>query len=127
MPKGILAGVEFEIDEDGFIQEPEKWSEAVAEDLAKDESSITPMPPDQWRLVNYIRDYYLQFGVAPPVRMLCKKNDFDLKYVYEMFPRGQPREPVKWLACPSLPVAFRGVIRLIVACLWNRSSMIAAH
>jgi tRNA 2-thiouridine synthesizing protein E len=38
LPKATLAGVEFEIDEDGFIQEPEKWSEAVAEDLAKEES-----------------------------------------------------------------------------------------
>ena len=101
MPKGILAGVEFEIDEDGFIQEPEKWSEAVAEDLAKAESSITPMPTDQWRLVKYIRDYYLQFGVAPPVRMLCKKNDFDLKYVYEMFPKGPAAGACKVAGLPK--------------------------
>lgn len=101
MPKATLAGVEFEIDEDGFIQEPEKWSEAVAEDLAKDESSITPMPADQWRLVNYIRDYYLQFGVAPPVRMLCKKNDFDLKYVYEMFPKGPAAGACKVAGLPK--------------------------
>jgi len=101
LPKATLAGVEFEIDEDGFIQEPEKWSEAVAEDLAKDESSITPMPPDQWRLVNYIRDYYLQFGVAPPVRMLCKKNDFDLKYVYEMFPKGPAAGACKVAGLPK--------------------------
>ena len=43
LPKATLAGMEIEIDEDGFIQEPEKWSEAVAEDLAKEESSVSPM------------------------------------------------------------------------------------
>ncbi len=85
MPKSVLGGLEMEIDEDGFIQEPERWSTAVAEDLAKTEE-VESMGEDHWNLVNYIRDYYLQFGVAPPVRMLCKKTGFDLKYVYELFP-----------------------------------------
>ena len=34
MPKVTLAGVEIEIDEDGFIQEPERWSREMAEDIA---------------------------------------------------------------------------------------------
>lgn len=101
MPKATFGGQELEIDEDGFIQEPEKWSEAVAEDLAKDESSVAPMGEDHWRLVNYIRDYYLQFGVAPPVRMLCKKNGFDLKYVYDMFPKGPAAGACKVAGLPK--------------------------
>jgi len=87
MPKAMFGGLEMEIDEDGFIQEPEKWSEAVAADLAKTEE-VETMGEDHWNLVNYIRDYYIQFGVAPPVRMLCKKTGFDLKYIYELFPGG---------------------------------------
>ena len=30
MPKATLGGQEIEVDEDGFIQEPEKWNEEVA-------------------------------------------------------------------------------------------------
>lgn len=101
MPKATFGGQELEIDEDGFIQEPEKWTEAVAEDLAKEESSVAPMAEDHWRLVNYIRDYYLQFGVAPPVRMLCKKNGFDLKYVYDMFPKGPAAGACKVAGLPK--------------------------
>ena len=101
MPKQTLAGTEFEVDEDGFIQEPEKWNEAVAEDLAKQESSVTPMGSDHWKLVNYIRDYYLQYEVAPPIRMLCKKNAFDLKYVYEMFPKGPAAGACKVAGLPK--------------------------
>ena len=101
MPKKAFAGIEIEIDEDGFIQEPEKWNEAVAEDLAKEESSIAPMPPDHWKLVNYIRDYYLNYEVAPPIRMLCKKNGFDLKYVYEMFPKGPAAGACKVAGLPK--------------------------
>ncbi len=40
MPKATLGGQEIEIDEDGFIQEPEKWNKEVAEDLAKDRGCL---------------------------------------------------------------------------------------
>ena len=40
MAKAVLGGIEIELDEDGFIQEPEKWSQALAEDLAKGENVI---------------------------------------------------------------------------------------
>jgi dissimilatory sulfite reductase related protein len=101
MPKAKLAGIEIEIDEDGFIQEPEKWSKEVAEDLGKEESSVQPMTEDHWRLVNYIRDYYIKFGVAPPVRMLCKQNKFELKYLYEMFPKGPAAGACKVAGLPK--------------------------
>ena len=100
MPRAKFGGFELEIDEDGFIQEPEKWSEAVAEDLAKTED-VAKMGTDHWNLVNYIRDYYLQFGVAPPIRMLCKKTGFDLKYIYELFPGGPAKGACKVAGLPK--------------------------
>ena len=100
MPKAVLGGLDLEIDEDGFIQEPEKWSKGVAEDLAKTDE-VESMGEDHWNLVNYIRDYYLQFGVAPPVRMLCKKTGFDLKYVYELFPGGPAKGACKVAGLPK--------------------------
>ena len=39
MAKATLGGQEIEIDEDGFIQEPDKWNKEVAEDLAKTEDA----------------------------------------------------------------------------------------
>jgi tRNA 2-thiouridine synthesizing protein E len=100
MAKATLAGMEIEIDEDGFIQEPEKWSEAVAEDLAKTEDAY-PMSEEHWKLVNYIRQYYLDFEVAPPIRMLCKKTGFDLKKVYELFPGGPAKGACKVAGLPK--------------------------
>ncbi len=56
MPKATLGGIEIEVDEDGFIQEPEKWNEAVAADIAKTEEAY-PMNEDAWKIVNYLRKY----------------------------------------------------------------------
>lgn len=101
MAKKMLGGIEIEIDEDGFIQEPQKWSKEVAEDLAKEESNVTPMTEDHWKLVNYIRQYYLDFETAPAIRMLCKKTGFDLKKIYEMFPKGPAAGACKVAGLPK--------------------------
>ncbi len=101
MPKATLAGVEIEVDEDGFIQEPERWTREMAEDIAKEESSTHPMSDEAWRLVDYIRNYFLDFEVAPPVRMVCKKTGFDLKKVYELFPKGPAAGTCKVAGLPK--------------------------
>ena len=59
----VLGGKEIEADEDGFIQQPELWDEAVALDLAK-QDGIGEMTDDHWEVVNYIRNYWLKFDIA---------------------------------------------------------------
>lgn len=101
MAKATLGGIEIEVDEDGFIQEPEKWNKEIAEDIAKEESNATPMDEDHWKLVNYLRDYYLEYGIAPAIRMLTKKTGLDLKYMYEMFPKGPAAGACKVAGLPK--------------------------
>ncbi len=101
MPKAILGGMEIEVDEDGFIQEPEKWNKEVAEDLGKMEASQSPMTEDHWKVVNYLREYYLKFEIAPPIRMLVKETGFDLKYIYQLFPKGPAAGACKVAGLPK--------------------------
>lgn len=100
MARVNLGGKEIEVDEDGFIQEPELWDENVAKALAKTEG-VEDMGSDHWKLVNYIRDYYQKFGIAPMVRKLCKDCDFKLKYIYEMFPSGPAKGACKVAGLPK--------------------------
>jgi tRNA 2-thiouridine synthesizing protein E len=100
MAKATLGSMEIEIDEDGFIQEPDKWSKEVAEDLAKTENAF-PMGENHWKLVNYLRDYYLKFGIAPPIRMLCKQTGIDLKTIYQLFPGGPAKGACKVAGLPK--------------------------
>jgi len=92
MATATLGGMEIEVDEDGFIQEPDKWNKEVAEDLGKIEAQYLPgedkMSEDHWKVVDYIRNYFIEYGIAPPVRMVCRKSGMDLKKVYALFPKG---------------------------------------
>ena len=95
-----LGGQQLDIDEDGFIQEPDKWNKEVAEALAKTEG-VDELSEDHWKLVNYLREYYMQFGVAPMIRKLCKDTGFKLKYVYELFPSGPAKGACKVAGLPK--------------------------
>jgi tRNA 2-thiouridine synthesizing protein E len=95
-----VGDVTLEVDEDGFIQEPEKWNKDVAEALAKTEG-VEEMGDDHWKLVNYLREYYLEFGIAPMIRKLCKATGFKLNYVYELFPSGPAKGACKVAGLPK--------------------------
>ena len=95
-----LRGKQLEIDEDGFIQDPKSWDKAVAEDLAKTEG-VELMNEKHWKLVNYIRDYYVQFNMAPMVRKVCKNTGFELKEIYELFPGGPAKGVCKVAGLPK--------------------------
>ena len=100
MPIVELAGKQIKVDEDGFIQEPGKWDRSIAEALARAEG-VELMTEDHWKLVEYIRDYYQRFGIAPMLRKVCKETGFNLKYVYQLFPSGPARGACKVAGLPK--------------------------
>lgn len=89
-----------EIDEDGFIQNPDQWDEEVAAALGKTEG-VDDLTEEHWKLVNYLREYYLEYGVAPMIRKLCKATGFKLNKVYELFPSGPAKGACKVAGLPK--------------------------
>jgi tRNA 2-thiouridine synthesizing protein E len=94
MPMFEHGEVKIEVDEDGFMEEPDLWNEAVASALATTEG-VDDLTEEHWKLVKYLRDYYLKFGIAPMIRKLCKETGFPLKKVYELFPSGPAKGACK--------------------------------
>lgn len=100
MPVLDLGDKQIDVDEDGFIQEPDTWSEELAAAIAKLED-VEVLTEDHWKVVNYLRNYYKQFGIAPMIRKLCKETGFDLKYIYELFPSGPAKGACKIAGLPK--------------------------
>jgi len=94
MPTFEHGSIKIEVDEDGFMDDPKAWNEEIAKALATTEG-VMDMSEKHWKLVNYLRDYYLKFGIAPMIRKLCKETGFSLKEVYELFPSGPAKGACK--------------------------------
>jgi len=88
------------VDEDGFMQEPDKWDQKVAAALATTEG-VESLTENHWKVVNYLREYYVQFGVAPMIRKLCKQTGFQLKEIYQLFPSGPAKGACKVAGLPK--------------------------
>lgn len=86
--------IKIDVDEDGFMQEPELWNEGIAIALATTEA-VNDLTDEHWKVVNYLREYYLKFGIAPMIRKLCKETGFPLKRIYELFPSGPAKGACK--------------------------------
>lgn len=93
-------GKTVELDEDGFMVNLSEWSEEVAVELAKMEE-VPELTEDHWKVVNYLKDYYAQYGIAPMIRKLCKDTGFKLKEIYELFPTGPAKGACKIAGLPK--------------------------
>jgi tRNA 2-thiouridine synthesizing protein E len=86
--------IKIEVDEDGFMEEPDLWNEEVAKALASTEG-VEELTDEHWKVVTYLRDYYAEFQIAPMIRKLCKETGFPLKKIYELFPSGPAKGACK--------------------------------
>jgi TusE/DsrC/DsvC family sulfur relay protein len=90
-----------EVNEEGFLLHPEEWDEEVAKLLAKREEGIDGLSEEHWKIIKYIRDYYLEKQLAPMVRKICQTTGFTLKHIYELFPSGPAKGACKLAGLPK--------------------------
>jgi tRNA 2-thiouridine synthesizing protein E len=95
-----LGGKMLEVDEDGFIADPSQWNAEVAQSLALTEG-VQSLSEAHWKIVNYIRDYFLKNNIAPMVRKVCKDTGMQLKEIYELFPSGPAKGACKVAGLPK--------------------------
>lgn len=100
MPTFEVNGKTYEVDEDGFLQDPTIWNAEVAEDFASSEG-VAELTDEHWKVIHYLRNYYLEFGIAPMVRKLCKETGLKLNQIYEFFPSGPAKGACKLAGLPK--------------------------
>ena len=99
-------GETFEHDEEGYITDVNNWNKDLAAVIAVTES--IDMTDEHWEVVNFLREYYNEYQIAPAVRVLVKaiKKKFGAdkgsnKYLYELFPYGPAKQACKIAGLPK--------------------------
>jgi tRNA 2-thiouridine synthesizing protein E len=86
------------LDDEGYLVDPDDWTEAVAEELARRES-IT-LGADHWDAIRFMRGYYLEHRIAADARHVIKHlavrhGAAARKRLFELFPYGYPGQACK--------------------------------
>jgi TusE/DsrC/DsvC family sulfur relay protein len=82
-----VAGREVYFDDEGFFWEPDDWSEAAAEELAR-ESGMERLDEVHWRVLRFMRAYYGTHGRSPMNRDLRAGTELTLMELERLFPDG---------------------------------------
>lgn len=93
-------------DPEGFLLNPEEWSEDLARKMAEDDRC--ELGPDHWQAIYILRDYYAQYAIAPPIRILVRhmgkklgKEKANSPYLYELFPHGPAKQACRYAGLPK--------------------------
>ena len=100
MPKVEIGGREFEVDGDGFLQQPETWDEDVARLFATTDGT-GDLTEKHWAVIKYIRQYWKENDMAPMVRKVCQNSGLRLREVYELFPMGPAKGACRIAGLPK--------------------------
>lgn len=106
MPTIEVNGKEIEVDEEGFLTNLNDWDKDVALVLSKqDQLELTD---SHWEVIDFLREYYEEYQIAPAVRVLTKAIGKKLgadkgnsKYLYDLFPYGPGKQACRFAGLPK--------------------------
>jgi tRNA 2-thiouridine synthesizing protein E len=101
MPEIEANGETIQLNEEGFMLNPEEWNEDIALALAKSQEGIDSLTAEHWSAIRYIREYYEEKKMAPMVRKVCKNSGLSLTRIFELFPSGPAKGACKLAGLPK--------------------------
>jgi len=99
-------GKTYETDEEGYLADLSEWDADVAAAMAGiDDCELTD---NHWEVINFLREYYEEYQIAPAVRVLTKaigkklgKEKGNSGYLYELYPYGPAKQACKYAGLPK--------------------------
>ncbi len=99
-------GAVVETDAAGYLTAISQWSPELAVLIARGEN--IEMGDDHWEVVNFLRNYYAEYQIAPAIRVLVRAirktlgpDKGNSLYLYQLFPDGPAKQACKIAGLPK--------------------------
>ena len=99
-------GIGAPTNEEGYLKYLHDWTPDIAQAMAQaDECELTE---SHWEVINFLREYYALYEVAPAIRILTKQIGKKLgeekgnsEYLHKLFPDGPAKQACKYAGLPK--------------------------
>lgn len=88
-----LANKQVEVNEEGFLVNPDDWTEEIASDIAKSEG--IELTDRHWDVINFMRKDFKEKGQVPTIRRIKNTSGVPTKELYALFPSGPAKKAAK--------------------------------
>lgn len=99
-------GQQYATDKHEYLLNLDDWSRELAVHIASLEN-IT-MTDNHWEVVNFVRNFYLEYKTSPAIRLLVKSMAKELGadkgnsiYLYKLFPKGPAKQATRIAGLPK--------------------------
>lgn len=93
-------------DKAGYLLDVHDWQPNMAIVLAATEN--IEMDENRWEVVNFVREFYLEFNTSPAIRALVKAMAMKFgpekgnsRYLQRLFPKGPAKQATKIAGLPK--------------------------
>ena len=101
-----IDGKLLETDEEGYLQQLGDWNQEVAIEMARREG--VELSENHWEVINFLRDYYKEYNIAPAIRILTRamanklgREKGNTRYLYRLFPEGPAKQACRYAGLPK--------------------------
>jgi len=91
MTTQTYAGETIQVNEEGFMTDPNEWSKNVAVEIAKEEG-ITELSEAHWQVIDFSRESATESGAAPTLRQITKGTGISTKELFALYPKGPAKK-----------------------------------
>ena len=91
MPTKTYAGKEVEVNDEGFLVNPDDWTPEMAQDIAND-IELGELSEMHMKVVNFMREEFTSNGQLPTVRAIKNRGGVPTKDLYDLFPGGPAKK-----------------------------------
>ena len=100
MTTSMTTGSHVDRDAEGFLIDPEQWTEALADQIAA-QNGIADLTDRHWQVIYFMRRAYLANGTTPSIRTLGKASGVPVRELYQLFPKGPAKLAAKIAGIPK--------------------------
>ena len=91
MATKTYAGKTVEVDDEGFLVNPDDWTEDIASEIASD-IGLGDLTELHWKVINFMRSDFKEKGQIPTIRRIKNAGGVSIKDVYSLFPDGPAKK-----------------------------------
>lgn len=89
-----IAGSTVQVNDEGFMTNPNEWNKDIAQALAIEEG-VGELTPAHWKVIDFCRKDAGSAGKAPTLRRITTAAGVPTKELYTLFPKGPAKKVAK--------------------------------
>ena len=89
-----IAGQTVQMNDEGFMTNPNEWSKDIGVAIAHEEG-IADLTPAHWQVIDFCRQDGIGTGKAPTLRRITTQAGISTKEMFTLFPKGPAKKVAK--------------------------------